>query len=79
MKRNALDAFMAHVLIKNLETGARGFGTAINEVATDHLDLTRIVWPSRYAAETDDDTDADDHDPPHYIRKYIQREMKKAK
>jgi hypothetical protein len=78
MKRNARDAFMAHVKVKNLETGAGVFGAAIDLVATEHLDLTRIVWPSRYASHTDDDVEADDHAGPHNIRTYIQRETKKA-
>lgn len=69
VKRNALDAFMAHVLVKNLEAGAGVFSAAIDQVATDHPDLTKIVWPSRYACDTGD---------PHNIRKHMQREIKKA-
>jgi len=76
MKRHALDAYMAHVLIRNLKTGAGVFKAAIDQVATDHTDLTKIVWPSRYAYDTDDG--ADEYDPPHYIRTHIQRESKKA-
>jgi hypothetical protein len=66
-KRMALDAFMAHVLVRNLETGAGVFSAAIDQVATDHPGLTRIVWPNRSSGED-----------PHNIRKYIQRERKKA-
>jgi hypothetical protein len=77
VKRNALDAYMAHVLLKNLQSAAGVFNKAIDEVATEHMDLTKIVWLSRYADEMNDDADHQ-YDPPHYIRKYIQREMKKA-
>jgi hypothetical protein len=68
-KRKAHDAFMAHVLVKNLQTGAGVFSAAIDQVATEHPTLTAIVWPSRYTYDTGD---------PHNIRKHMQREIKKA-
>jgi hypothetical protein len=66
-KRMALDAFMAHVLVRNLETSAGVFSTAIEQVATDHPDLSAIVWLSRSSG-----------DDPYNIRKYIQRQRKKS-
>ena len=65
--RGAADAFMAHVLVENLETGAGALNAAIHSVARAHPELLRRVWPNH------------PDDEPHRIRKYIQRAMRSAR
>jgi hypothetical protein len=77
-KREALDAFMAEVLIENLETSAGVLSAAIENVADRHPALTKILWASRHTFDTSPD-EIFNIDPPHNIRKFIQREMTKAK
>jgi hypothetical protein len=78
VKRQALDAYMAHVLVENLETGAGVMSAAIDRVADEQPELTKILWPSLHEFNTTPD-EIFEPDPPHYIRKFIQREMLKAK
>jgi hypothetical protein len=64
--RHAKDAFAAHVLVENLRTRAGIFNDAIDKVARAHPQLRKRVWPAW-------------PEPPHSIRKYIQREVLAAK
>jgi hypothetical protein len=63
----AADAFMAHVIVENLETGAGMLQAAIHGVALTHPELLRHVWPDHHDNE------------PHRIRKHIQRALRSAR